>query len=337
MTSSPTGRGPVLILGGSGFVGLNLAERLLSEGRAVVVFDRAPPPPAAAAAFAALPGRLEVVTGDVRDPADLARAVTPGLDAVVLGAAITAGPAREASDPEAILAVNLLAQTAVLRRARDAGVRRVVNLSSGAAYGRNAMRDGMLREDDPGDPESLYAITKLTSERVLARLAALWKMDALSVRLSAVFGPWERETGVRDTLSPHAQILAHAMAGRPALLSRPGLRDWVYAPDVADAVARILDAPTLGHGLYNVTTPERSTALAWGERVAAGWPGFACRLAAPGEAATVDLHAGRDRAPLDGGRLTADLGWSAGHDLASSADHLARWWRGDAPADTVRR
>ena len=57
------------------------------------------------------------------------------------------------------------------------------------------------------------------------------------MRLSAVFGPWERSNDVRDTPSPQAQILAAMQEGYEAvLLSRPGVRDWIYAVDVAEGV-----------------------------------------------------------------------------------------------------
>lgn len=315
----------VVIVGGTGFVGLNLAERLLAAGHRVVLFDRAAPPADAEAALAALPGAMEAVVGDVRDAAAVESALRPGTEAVVLAAAITADAARDASDPEAILSVNLLSSVGILRRARELGIRRIVNVGSVAALGRTAFRAAPLREDDLADPETLYAVTKSASERTLARLAALWGLDAVSVRLSTVFGPWERGTGMRDTLSPLWQILAHARAGRPAILPRPGSRDWVYAPDVADALLAILAAPTLRHPMYNVTSPHVWSALAWGEALAAAWPGFACRLAAPGETPNVDLHAVADRAPLDGSRLNQDLGWRARFDLAGSVrDTLAR-------------
>ena len=96
------------------------------------------------------------------------------IDAIVLGAAITAGPEREAADPESILQVNLLAQVPILTAARRSGVRRVVNLSSAAAYGTAAFRNTLLDEETACDPASLYAITKFASEKVAARLAALW-------------------------------------------------------------------------------------------------------------------------------------------------------------------
>ncbi len=317
----------ILIFGGAGFVGLNLAEAMLGAGHDVVAFDRSAVPGATIAAFAGLPGRFELRLGDVTDSAAVAAVVQPDIDLVVMGAAITAGRERDAQMPAAILQVNLLAQVPILDAARVAGVRRVVNLSSAAAYGAAGERVDELAEETPGEPVGLYAITKWASERVGARLGDLWGIDIVSLRLSGVFGPWERATGVRDTLSPHCQILAAATAGEAAILPRAGLRDWIYAPDVADAVLAVAGASRLGHGVYNVSTGRRFTMLDWGRRLAASFPGFVCRLAEPGEAATIDFHGPSDRAPLAVDRLAGDLGWRAKTEGLDTADRLAAWWR----------
>jgi len=55
--------------------------------------------------------------------------------------------------------------------------------------------------------ESLHAISKFAAERVALRLRQLWQLDLVCARLGSVIGPWERDTGVRDTLSPHLQKL----------------------------------------------------------------------------------------------------------------------------------
>lgn len=314
-----------LVFGGAGFVGLNIAERLLAEGEAVVLFDRLPLPAAATATFAALPGSLEVLQGDVTDVDAITRAMTYEVDTVVLGSAVTADAARETRDPETVLQINLMALTPILRAARDADVRRIINLSSAAAYGLAAMGVAMVDEDTPPQPAGLYGITKLTSEMIGGRLAELWSLDFVSLRLSGVFGPWERATGVRDTTSPQFQITEAARRGTPALLARPGLRDWVYAPDVARAVHAAAQAPSLQHRLYNVSSPVSWSALAWGERLATLRPGFECRLVRDGEAPTIELHASADRAPLSVARLQAELGWQAAFAMETSADHLAAW------------
>ncbi|MFH6782686.1 MULTISPECIES: NAD-dependent epimerase/dehydratase family protein [Methylobacterium] len=313
----------VVILGGAGFVGLNLARALLDRGRSVRLLDRAPPPPPLLRALAAPPDAFALDIGDVTDPACLAAAIRPGTDAVVIAAAVTADAAREAADPGTILAVNLTATVPILDACRRAGVRRVVNLSSAAAYG--TADAPILTEELATRPESLYAVTKFASEAVLARLCGHWGLDGVSVRLSAVFGPFERATGLRDTLSPQAQIWAALEAGTPALLPRPGRRDWLYAPDAAEAVARLVAAPRLGSPLYNVSSPAVWPVLAWGERLARARPGSVLRLAEPGETPTISLHGDRDRPPLATARLRDELGWEARHGCEASADAFLDW------------
>jgi UDP-glucose 4-epimerase len=321
-----------LIFGGAGFVGLNIAERLLSDGKDVILFDLLALPDDAASAFSKLPGRLQMVTGDVRDVAAIAAVFRQGIDAVVLGSAITADAIREAHDPETILQVNLMALPSILRACKDAGVRRVVNLSSSAAYGRSAMEEASVTEQSPSQPTGLYGITKFASEMIGDRLADLWGMDFVSLRLSAVFGPWERATGVRDTTSAPFQITETARLGRPALLPRPGMRDWVYAPDVAYAIAQVIQTPSLQHRLYNVSSPDRWSVLHWGQQLGLLRPGFQCRLVEDGEVPTIDLYAAADRGALSVGRLATELGWSARFGMVASAEHLDAWHKSFTPS-----
>lgn len=315
----------ILIFGGTGFVGINIASALLARGHAVTLFDRGALPRAAGQALASFGRPLHVIEGDIIDSHVVEATIARGFDAVILGAAITAGPAREAADPQSILQVNLMAQVPVLMAAHREGVGRIINLSSGSAYGAAAFRHALLDEELPCEPVSLYAITKHGSERVASRLAALWQADIVSVRLSGVFGPWERLTGVRDTPSPQMQIVAALQHREEAVLSRPGVRDWIYAPDVADAVAVLVEAPKPKHGLYNISTGNEWTALQWGQHLAGLNPGFVCRLARPDEAPTVDLHSDADRAPLSTSRMAEEFGWRARFGCADSATDLNAW------------
>lgn len=315
----------VLIFGGTGFVGLNIADALLARGHAVTLFDRAGLPAAAQRAYAAHGDRLTMVQGDVLDRDAVEAAIAGGIDAIVMGAAITASAERDATDPETTLQVNMLAQVPILMAARRFGVKRVINLSSAGAYGATAFREKLLDEEMPCDPVSLYAITKYGSEKVASRLAALWNFDIVSVRLSGVFGPWERATGVRDTLSPQMQILEARRHGAEAILSRPGIKDWVYAPDVAEALALLLEADRLQHRLYNISTGVEWSALQWGEALAALDPGFVCRLSKDGEATNINLHGDIDRAPLSVSRLEQEFGWRARYGCAKSAADLDAW------------
>jgi UDP-glucose 4-epimerase len=318
--------GRIVVFGGAGFAGLNIVEAALKRRRAVTVFDRADVPAAAKEAFAAHPGQLTCLQGDVRDATSVNAAIVDGTDAIVFGTAITANAARDASAPELVLNTNLMSLIPILERARDVGVRRVVNLSSVAAYGATGDRVKLLEETSPVDPQTLYAVSKFSTERVGERLGQLWGLDVVSVRLCSVFGPWEYATGMRDTLSPHLQVMLAAATGQAAVLPRPINRDWIYAPDMAEAVLTVLDAPRPAHRLYNIAPGQTWSILDFARAMEPAFPGFESRIGAPGEEITVDPHAPSDRAPLSAERMAQDFGWRAKTTMADAMSHYTAWW-----------
>ncbi|KRR21251.1 NAD-dependent epimerase/dehydratase family protein [Bradyrhizobium retamae] len=315
----------VVIFGGTGFVGVNLAGTLLARGHQVTLYDRKQLPVAAERSLAGHAESLGVVQGEITDTERIGAVIGKGCDAIVLGAAITAGEHLERTATESILQINVLAQMPILKAAIRHRVRRVINLSSAAAYGAAGQRYQLLGEQTPCDPVSFYALSKFASERSVARHADLWDRDFLSVRLSAVFGPWERIGKVRDTPSLQFQILAEFSRGEPAILPQPGLKDWIYAADAAEAVAVLLEAERPRHRLYNISSGTAWSALQWGEAFAALHPGLQCRLATPGEKTVIKLH-GPDRAPLSIERMAQEFGWRARFGCADSAADLSSWW-----------
>ncbi len=316
----------VLVFGGAGFVGLGIAEALLARGDDVTLLDRRPPPQAARTAFGSLPGRLSVVAGNVRDENDVRYAVADMPDVVIYGAALTADAAREAAEPDRILDINVGGLVRVLQAVAASAVRRTILLSSASAYGESAYRDGPIDETTAAAPQSLYAVSKLAGEQFARRLAELGALDVRMVRLSSVFGPWEHETGVRDTLSPPYQVALAVLEGRPALLPRPCMRDFVYVRDVAEAVVALIDAPSPRYDLYNIGPGASWSLLDWGVQLRdIARPGFECRVRAAGETATINLHGDRDRSPLAIGRLTDDLLYKPRYGLARSAQDYGAW------------
>ncbi|MBL6945545.1 MAG: NAD(P)-dependent oxidoreductase [Rhodospirillales bacterium] len=317
-----------VVFGGAGFIGLNIAERLLGQGAPVVIFDANPIPGKALETLSALPGRLTFIQGDILDDGSIRSAFENPVDAVVYGAAVTADAARDAADPELIVEVNLVGFIRALRAARDAGVRRVVNLSSVGAYGDAVFGGGALEEDaTKADPVSMYSLTKFSSERAGARLGHLWNMSVCSVRLSGIFGRWEWLTSARDTPSPHFQVMQRALRGEPALFARRDRRDWTYATDVANAVDIVIDAAKLSHRLYNLSGNAVVSAFEWGQRLAEIRSGFECRLTENGEAPTIDLYGPEDRQPMDVTRLLSDTDYVAQFDTRRSVEDYDAWTR----------
>ncbi|WP_374448646.1 NAD-dependent epimerase/dehydratase family protein [Stella sp.] len=315
----------MLVTGAAGFVAAALVEEAARRGETVVAVDRTPPPPALAAAWAALPGRVRFAVADVLDAAAIGDVLARHRPAVVVhGAAITAGPAREAAAPAAILETNIVGVARVLEAAKAAGIGRIVHLSSASAYGAAAYDGAVLDEEaTPSRPESLYAVTKFAGERTALRLGELWGIDVRAARLTAVFGRWERDTGVRDTLSPQFQATAAALRAGEAVLDRPGQRDWIYARDVAEALLALRDAPSAAP-VVNVGPGREWSVACWCGLLAERFPGFRWRLAERGEAATIALHGDRDRRPLAAERLAA-VGYRSAWRLERSFEDYMEW------------
>ena len=224
----------VLIAGGQGFVGLNLAEQLLTQGHAVALFGPNSAPSSFKSSLEDLPGELMIMDGDVSQVADLEHAfVTFKPDRVVNAAAITAGLDREKLSARRIFEVNLLGTVELLEACLRHKVSRVVQLSTGSVFGEQGRSSAWLDEgSSPALPESLYGISKFAAERTCIRYATKRGIDVTALRLGTVFGRWEYDTGLRDTLSIPLQLLRSAQAGQvPRVRRQNGARQSPPPPE----------------------------------------------------------------------------------------------------------
>ena len=317
----------ILITGAAGFVGLCVAEAVLAGGREAVLFDAQPLPESARKAFARLPGTFHEIAGDTRDGTALddtfrAHAVTR----VVHGAAVTGAYERERSDIASILEVNVMGTLAVLEAARRHGVERFLYPGSVTVYGESQyIYDAMDEAATPPVPVGTYGITKYAAERLSLRYRTLWGMDVVAARIGVVFGPWERDTGYRDTLSPYGRMARLAVLGEAAVLPPERFRrDWVYARDVAAALIALLFAETPGHAVYNIASGVASDdGPVWCARLQERFPGFSWRIAEDAKEANILYHEENHRRPQSVARLRNDLGFHPAFDFdAACADFL---------------
>lgn len=313
----------ILLTGASGFVGLALLERLLGEGRTVVALDRRPVPERPALRFAALPGRLVTVLGDVCDPASIGAALRENeVSRVIHAAAVTSDAAREAADPASVLSVNIVGTAVVTQAAAAAGVERLLLIGSIASFGTGHPGASTFDDETPHAPRTLYALGKSGAETVLARLGELGGIDWVVGRLGWVFGPYEHASGLRDTLSAIHAMTSAARAGRSVVLPRPGRRDWHYVRDAVHGLVTLLDAPVLRHRAYNLGPGFTWPLTEWCALLAERYPAFRWSVGG-GAGDPVGLFSERDGPLLGGERFRAEHGPVATHDLrAAFADYM---------------
>lgn len=265
----------LLVTGGTGFVMSVLVRAWLdrdAQAKAVIL-DRSGLDAMAERFFAPVRDRLTVISADVLQPDQWAKALDAhDISAVVHGATITpisrgtAGEAKrqpEAEDPARIIDVNLMGTVRLLEWARQRpGLKRFVYVSSGSVYRHNGpdWASEPLPEDGYVAPLTLYGISKFAAEMVVNRYADLFGMSALSVRLASVYGPMDRTTESRNFRHVPNRVAHMALAGeviRPNALDPVG--DYVHSADVAQAIIALLAAPYLRYRHYNVGSGTTST------------------------------------------------------------------------------
>ena len=280
----------VAVTGGSGFIGLSLTQLLLAQGRDVVSHAIDALPTQALEEFARLPGRLTLVRGDIRDRYLHQCLGDHRVGQLFHGAVITAAQEREKISTREILDVNVMGSVNALDACVHAGVTRVVLASSSAVYGDAIFGGQDLAEDHVLEPVNLYGLGKVAIEGIGRRYEALHGLRVVLVRITAAYGPWERDTGLRDTLSPLWQIARCWASGQLVAVFAGGRRDWVHSFRVARALAAMLDREHLAHRIYNLSAGKVWHPSAFCQALQALDPGFAWSLVESQSGSNIQLY-----------------------------------------------
>jgi UDP-glucose 4-epimerase len=223
----------LLITGGAGFIGSNLARRALADPRIarVVVLDDF-----STGSRENLAGLdVDLVEGSVTDPAALAKAVD-GVDAVVHLAALASVPASIA-DPLGCHEANATGTLLLLEACRAAGIRQLVGASSSAVYGSNPAP--LKAEREWVRPLSPYAVSKLATEQYLLSYQDCYGFSTVAFRFFNVYGPGQPADHVYAAVIP---LFTDALLNdRPLVVFGDGrqTRDFIFVGTVCEI---LLDA-----------------------------------------------------------------------------------------------
>ncbi|HCU98262.1 MAG TPA: epimerase [Chloroflexi bacterium] len=232
-----------LITGGAGFLGSALANRLSEDGHEVRVIDDL-----STGELERLNNKVLFTRGDIND--------RPKLWTLLQDVECVYHLAAKVSVPQSLLypreynAVNVSGTVSVMEAMRDAGVKRVVLASSGAVYGEQntqPLQEGMIP-----NPNSPYAVSKLSAEYYVRTIGMLWGLETVILRIFNTYGPGQ------PLPASHAPVISKflkcASTGESIVMYGNGqqTRDFVYIDDVIDALTASSTAKTIRQNVINV-------------------------------------------------------------------------------------
>ena len=245
----------ILVTGGAGFIGSNLADELIRRGSKVRIIDNL------ITGFREnldeISGDFEFIEGDIADSEVVGRAVE-GVDFIFHEAALPSVP-RSVANPLETHNACVNGTFNVLNAARDAGVKRVIYAASSSAYGDQRTLPKV--ETMAPEPLSPYAAAKLTGEYYCRVFSQVYGLDTFSLRYFNVFGP--RQNPSSQYSGVISRFIDSFMKGGSPVIYGDGeqSRDFTYIDNVVDANIRAMEATNGSGQVMNVANGERVSLL----------------------------------------------------------------------------
>ena len=238
----------VLVTGASGFVGSNLVRHLLTDGHETHLLLR---PSHQSWRLKEIAGDVRVHEADLEDGEGVRRVVMSARpDWVFHLAAYGAYPSQTRF--QRMVSTNLLGCAALVDACAETGVEIFLHTGSSSEYG---YKDHAPSEDEVLEPNSHYAITKAAATHYCQCVARARDLNAVTVRLYSIYGPFEEPSRLIPTL------IRHGLRGTLPPLASPRIaRDFVYVDDAVNAMLQVAAAPSIQRGaIYNICTGVQST------------------------------------------------------------------------------
>jgi UDP-N-acetylglucosamine 4-epimerase len=223
----------ILLTGGAGFIGSNLAEQLLKDNRvsAVKVLDNLATGSIENISDHLADSKFEFIEGDIRDYKTCLEACND-IDLISHQAALGSVP-RSINDPLTTNEVNITGTLNIFTAAKEKKIKRVVYAASSSTYGDHP---GLPKtEDKIGNPLSPYAITKYVNELYANVFANLYGMEFIGLRYFNIFGPKQDPHGPYAAVVP---LFAEALLKKePPTINGDGShsRDFTYVDNAVQA------------------------------------------------------------------------------------------------------
>lgn len=226
----------VLVTGGAGFIGSNLADELIRQGARVTIIDNLST--GRRENLADILGPFEFIEGDINDDAAVLKAIE-GVEVIFHEAALPSVP-RSVENPAETHRACVDGTFNLLVKAKENGVRRFIYAASSSAYGDQPILPKV--ETMQPDPLSPYAVAKLTGELYCRAFNNVYGLETMSLRYFNVFGPRQ------DPSSAYSGVISRfidsLMSGKTPIIYGDGeqSRDFTFIANVVDANIRAAQA-----------------------------------------------------------------------------------------------
>ena len=224
----------ILVTGGAGFIGSNVADGFVARGHQVAVLDDL-----STGVRAFVPERARFYEVDLGDPAAVDACVAEFKPEIVDHHAAQIDVRKSVDDPRHDAAINILGSLGLLESCTRHGVRKVIYASTGGAlYGE--ARFLPATEDHPVNPEAPYGASKHTVEHYLYMWKLLHGLDYTVLRYPNVYGPRQNPHGEAGV---NAIFIGLMLAGKRPRIFGTGdqVRDYLFVEDVVNANLLALD------------------------------------------------------------------------------------------------
>lgn len=320
---SPFEHRRVLVIGGFGFIGVNLTERLRALGARVTIATRSIDRHRDAAADAGSRG-AHVVEADLRD-ADAMRAAVAGQD-VVFNLAGQSGAVQSMEDPFTDLDVNCRGNLVLLDALRaENRSAKLVFVSSRLVYGR--VGEMPVTEDHQPNPTCIHALHKAAVERYLHVYGCVYGLAWTIARLTNPYGPGQPSERTAYGVVNH--MIHRALAGDRILVYGDGCqrRDYIYIDDAVAALLRMGESPASSGRTYNVGSGVGTRLVDMARAIAA--------MAGGGRLETIDWPLLAERIETgdfvaDIGRIHRELSWEPRVSLEEGLKRTVAFYRAHA-------
>ena len=249
-----------LVTGGAGFIGSNIAEKLLEEGHFVRVLDNFFSGKRENLSFTqefARTGAFELIEGDIRDKSACEKACA-GMDYVLHQAALRSVP-KSLKEPENYNDVNINGTLFMLQAASKAKVQRFVFVSSSSVYGDTDKFPE--REDAYPLLISPYALSKLTGEYYCRIFSEFFNVETVCLRYFNVFGPRQALDDEYAVVIPKFIHCILRDEQPPIFGTGKQSRDFTFIENVVQANILAATVPGIKHEVFNVANGKDNTVL----------------------------------------------------------------------------